>query len=275
VTIGGSTSGLKHRAMSILIHSDTKVGKSTFGNTAPAPRLLLDAEMAYRFLDGEKVFWDPNTEAPPQLGRGRRRPQLDAPVEEVDWVTCVVVLRDYSTFERAYQWLNSGQHHFISVIIDSISELQTKCKDEIAPDGAMKIQMWGDLLTAMERRCRAFRDLTEHPTHPLESVIITAMTQMREGKWRPYLQGQLQVKAPYYFDVIGYLYVDNMPDPMDPSKPPKKVRRMLTVPHTQFEAGERVQGRLPEVLDNPTVPAMLDMVFGPQNAPVAQNGVAQ
>lgn len=273
MTIGGNV--IHGRAMSILVHSDTKVGKSTFGNTAPAPRLLLDAEMAYRFLPGTKVFWDPNVEQPPELGRGRVTPNPQGPIVEVQWETCVVILRDYTTFERAYAWLNSGQHHFISVVIDSISELQTKCKDEIAPDGAMKIQLWGDLLTAMERRCRAFRDLTEHPIRPLRAVVITAMTQMRDSKWRPYLQGQLQVKAPYYFDVIGYLYVETVNDPIDPSKPPTKVRRMLTVPHQMFEAGERVQGRLPEVLDNPTVPVMLDMVFGPQTAPVAQAGVPQ
>ena len=246
------------RAMSILIHSDTKVGKSTFGNTSPAPRLLLDAEMAYRFLPGAKTFWDPMTEAPPQY--------------DGTWETCVVVLRTYGHFERAYQWLNSGQHSFRSVVIDSISELQTKCKDDLTADGRMTIQLWGDLLTAMERTCRGFRDLTEHPTRPLESVVITAMTQMREGKWRPYLQGQLQVKAPYYFDVIGYLYVENVADPNDPSRPPTKVRRMLTVPHQQFEAGERVQGRLPEVVDNPTVPSMLDAVFGP--APANENGAS-
>jgi hypothetical protein len=270
VTIGPPVK--RGRAMSILVHSDTKVGKSTFGNTAPAPRLLLDAEMAYRFLPGNQVFWDPNTEAPPEPGRGRI---ITGEVVDVEWETCVVILRDYGTFERAYAWLNAGQHWFRSVVIDSISELQTKCKDDIAPDGKMKIQYWGDLLTAMERRCRAFRDLTEHPTRPLEAVVITAMTQMRDGKWRPFLQGQLQVKAPYYFDVIGYLYVDSIPDAVDPSKPPTKMRRVLVVPHAQFEAGERVQGRLGEVVDEPTVPKMLDMVFGPETATTTQNGVGQ
>ena len=42
-----------------------------------------------------------------------------------------------------------------------------------------------------------------------------------------------------------------------------QVRRMLTANHPQFEAGERVQGRLPEVMDNPTVEMILDTVFGP------------
>jgi hypothetical protein len=235
--------------MSILVHADTKVGKSTFGNSTPAPRLLLDAEMAYRFLPGEKVFWDPISQAPPRW--------------DGVWETCVVILRTYAEFERAYEWLNSGQHDFRSVVIDSISELQTKCKDDLTADGRMSIQLWGDLLTAMERKCRAFRDLTEHPTRPIEAIVLTAMTQMRDGKWRPYLQGQLQVKAPYYFDVIGYLYVEAVQDLNDPTKAPVKHRKMLVVPHQQFEAGERVQGRLGEVVLDPAVPTMLDTVFGP------------
>ncbi len=238
--------------MSILVHADTKVGKSTFGNTTPAPRLLLDAEMAYRFLPGKKVFWDPISQAPPRW--------------DGEWETCVVILRTYAEFERAYEWLNSGQHDFRSVVIDSISELQTKCKDDLTADGRMTIQLWGDLLTAMERRCRAFRDLTEHPTRPIEAVVLTAMTQMRDGKWRPYLQGQLQVKAPYYFDVIGYLYVEAVADPANPTVAPVKHRKMLVVPHQQFEAGERVQGRLGEIITDPTVPTMLDTVFGPMPA---------
>lgn len=238
----------KGRALSILVHADTKVGKSTFANTAPAPRLLLDAEAAYRFLPGEKVFWDPISQAPP--------------VYDGTWETCVVILRTYHHLVRAYEWLNSGQHPFVSVIIDSISEVQTKCKDDLAADGRMSIQLWGDLLTQMERLIRGFRDLTEHPTNPLQAVVITAMTQQKDGKYRPYVQGQLQVKMPYFLDLIMYMYAETVQDPNDATQPARKVRRGLTVPHVQFEAGERLQGRLPEVVENPNIGTMLDMVFG-------------
>lgn len=236
------------RALSVLIHADTKVGKSTFGNTAPAPRLLLDAEAAYRFLPGKKVFWDPMNEEPPKW--------------DGEWETCVVQCTAYGIFTRALDWLKSGAHPFRSVVIDSITEIQVKCKDDISPDGQMKIQLWGDLLTHMERSMRAFRDLTEHPTNPIESLVVTSMTEMRDGKWRPYVQGKLAVKAPYLFDVIGYMYVQEIHNAQDPTQPPTKMRRLLCAKNAQFEAGERVQGRLPEVVDSPTVPMMLNMVFG-------------
>ncbi len=238
------------RAISVLVHADTKVGKSTFANTAPAPRLLLDAEAAYRFLPGNKVFWDPMTEAPPEY--------------DGTWDTCVAIVRTYGHLVRAYEWLNSGQHPFISVVIDSISEVQTKCKDDLAADGRMTIRLWGDLLTQMERLVRGFRDLTEHPTKPIQAVIITAMTQQRDGKYRPYVQGQLQVKLPYFLDLIMYMYVEEVQDPNDATQAPRKVRRGLTVPHVQYEAGERLQGRLPAIIDNPNVMEMLDSVFGPE-----------
>lgn len=241
----------KGKSLSVLVHADTKVGKSTLGNTAPAPRLLLDAEAAYRFLEpntpDKRIFWDPITQ--------------ECPRWDGVWELCVVQVTTYEHMTRALQWLQSGQHDFRSVVIDSITEIQVKCKEQISMDGPMKIQLWGELLTHMERVCRQFRDLTEHPTRPLEAVVITAMTIQKDGKWRPYLQGQLAVKAPYFFDVIAYLFVQQVGDPNDPTKPAVAMRRMLTAKNDQFESGERVQGRLPDVIDNPTIPMMLDMVF--------------
>lgn len=236
------------RAISIIVHADTKVGKSTFANTAPAPRLILDAEAAYRFLPGKKVFWDPMRDAPPEY--------------DGSWETCVAIVREYSVMVRAYEWLNSGQHPFVSVVIDSISEIQKRCKDQMRSlDEQMDMRKWGALLDHMEWLVRGLRDLTEHPTKPIQAIILTAMTSNREGKWRPYVQGQLSVTMPYFLDVIGYLYKQDVASE-DPSQPAKRVRRLLTANHPQFEAGERVQGRLPDVLDNPTVPMILDMVFG-------------
>lgn len=244
---------LRGRAMSLLVHSDTKVGKSTLGASAPKPMLLLDAEAAYRFLPIPRehmVFWNPLTGPPP--------------VPDGTWSVCVVIVRDYSYMSMAMQYLDAGQHYFKSVVIDSISEIQKRLKDQIRTGNEdMDQRKWGKLLDDMEALCRKLRDLTEHVTTPLEAVVLTAMTEQRDGKWRPYVQGQLRTTAPYFFDVIGYLFVAQVPNPYDPSAPPAEVRRMLVKPHPQFEAGERVQGRLGDYVDNPTLPTMLDQIFGP------------
>lgn len=235
------------RSLSILVHADTKVGKSTFANTAPAPRLLLDAEAAHRFLSGKQIYWDPMTEEPPAPG---------------DWETCVVVVREYATLMRAFEWLNVGRHGFKSVIVDSISEVQKKLKDSIKTlDEEMNFKRWGMMLEHMEKLVRDFRDLTEHPTRPLEAVVLTAMTTNKDGKWRPYVQGQLGVTMPYFLDVIGYMFVQEIPNE-DPTKQPERVRQMLVTPHPQYEAGERVQGKLGQYITNPNVEQMLDAVFG-------------
>lgn len=242
---------MTNRALSILVHSDTKVGKSTYGSTAPKPMLLLDAEAAHRFLPGQKVFWDPMREAPPQ--------------HDGTWDICVVVVREYTVMVKAFEWLNSGQHPFISVVVDSISEIQKRLKDSLRTlDEQMDQRKWGQVLDHMEWLVRGLRDLTEHPTKPIQAVILTSMTTQRDGKWRPYVQGQLATTMPYFLDVIGYMFVQEIPND-DPTQPGYKIRRLLVTPHPQFEAGERVQGRLGEIVDEPTVPKMLDMVFGSDN----------
>lgn len=234
-------------AMSLIVHGGSKAGKSTITNTTFPPRLLIDAEMAYRFLPGVKVFWDPKTEAPPE--------------HNGLWETCVVIVREYADMSKAYEWLNSGQHPFRSLGIDSVSEIQSRCRDQLTASGQMSQQLWGDLLYEMDKLVRGFRDLTEHPINPIEVVVLTAMTQMKDGKYRPYVQGALQVKLPYFLDVIGYLYVAAETDPTDPTKVLAPQRQMLVNPHDMFEAGERVQGRLPNPVRNPTIPEMLALVF--------------
>lgn len=252
------------RALSILVHADTKIGKSTFASTAPKPMLLLDAEAAYRFLPGTKVFWDPMREAPPQRGQGRIDPQ-DPTVYETDWDICVVVVREYTTMVKAYEWLNSGAHPFVSVVVDSISEIQKRLKDSLRTlDEQMDQRKWGQVLDHMEWLVRGLRDLTEHPTRPIQAVVLTSMTTQRDGKWRPYVQGQLATTMPYFLDVIGYMFVQDIPND-DPTQPGYKIRRLLVTPHPQFEAGERVQGKLGEMVDEPSVHKMLDMVFGANN----------
>lgn len=231
------------------------MGKTTLGNTTPTPRLLVDAEAAYRFLPehrepGKMVFWDPHNEEPPEPG---------------EWDVCVVKTFSFGTMVRVWEWLNSGQHPFRSVTVDSISEIQSRAKDDLTTTGRMTQQLWGDLLFDMDKLVRGFRDLTEHPTKPLEAVVLTAMThQQKDGKFRPYVQGQLASKLPYFMDVLGYLYVDHVENPNDPTQPTTPVRKLLVAPHDMYLAGERVNGRLGSFVVNPNVTEMLDVVFGPQ-----------
>jgi hypothetical protein len=249
------------RSLTMLVYGESKVGKSTFAVTAPYPRLMLDVEGGHRFLPINVKYWDPLREEPP--------------LADGTWDTCVVVVHDYDTVLKAYQWLQAGKHQFKSLIIDSISELQVKCMDNIAGVEAMKMQQWGELLRHMGALLRDLRDLTMHPTAPLEAVVLTAMaTPDRDGRYHPYLQGQLKVQAPYFYDILGAISVETVPNP-DPMQPPYKVRRMYVERTDKYEAGERVQGRLGQIVEqeNLGIERMLDLVFGSKPNPLQNEGM--
>jgi hypothetical protein len=238
------------RSLTIMVYGESKVGKSTFAVTAPYPRLMLDVEGGHRFLPINVKYWDPIREEPP--------------VADGTWDTVVVQVREYDVVMKTFQWLQSGKHQFKSLIIDSISELQVKCMDNIAGTEQMKMQQWGELLRHMGALLRDLRDLTMHATQPLEAVVLTAMARKgQDGVYRPYLQGQLAIQAPYFYDILGAITVEQVPNP-DPMQPPYKVRRMYVERTPEYEAGERVQGRLGKVVEQGDlgVERMLDIVFG-------------
>lgn len=229
------------RSWSLLVHGGAKVGKTRFGDTAPAPRLVLDAEGGWRFVDSVKTRWDPQLDAPPAY--------------DGTWDTCIVTVRDYATVQRVYEWLASGQHPFNSVIMDSISEIQQRCVDALVGADQMKTQDWGELLRKMSALVRQFRDLTFHPTKPLEAVIIIAMTRQVNDVYKAYVQGQLATTLPFYVDTIGYLYHEA------DATTGEVVLKMLVADHAQFEAGDRT-GRLGTVIEKPNVVTMLNTIFG-------------
>jgi hypothetical protein len=110
-----------------------------------------------------------------------------------------------------------------------------------------------------------------HPTQPLEAVVLTAMARPgADGRSRPYLQGQLAIQAPYFYDILGAITVETHPNP-DPLQAPIKSRRMYVERTDEYEAGERVQGRLGKIVEqeNLGIERMLDMIFGPKNPTAA------
>lgn len=229
------------RSISLLVHGESKVGKSWLGDSTPSPRLILDAEGGSRFTPSRKVVWDPMTQLPP--------------VDDGTWDTCLVYVHHYDTVVRAFDVLNQGEHPFKSVVLDSISEIQQRCVDSIAGTDIMKIQDWGTLLRKVSDTVRRFRDLTTHVHRPLQAVVLIAMTREVSGKRKPYVQGQLATALPYYMDVTGYLFVQKL-------EGGGTARRLLVTPHDQFEAGERVGGKLGDVVENPNVSTMLDTIYG-------------
>lgn len=239
------------KSLSILIHGPSKAGKSSLAATSPKPLLYLDVEQGAKFLSnlGKIKFWDPKKEPVPK--------------KDDTWDTIVVPVLEYADLEAAYKVLKLGGHPFRGVVLDSVSELQVKLIDKLVGTESMKMQTWGELLRLLGNTMRGFRDLTMHPTNPLESVVITAMSQVdQNGVAHPFLQGKLSVILPYLFDLLGYVRVEEFKHP-DPTKPNYKVRRMYVEATDFAEAGERVQGRLGSIVEQAdmNVEKMIEKVY--------------
>lgn len=224
-----TSSFIKEQTFSMLIHGDAKVGKTSVAATAPKPILVLDAEGGWKFLPLRRVFWDPMQYAPP--------------VNDGTWDVCIVPVRNWDVVQRVFQFMMSGQHPFRSLVIDSITEIQRRCKQNlVSVDKSMEIRDWGRLLDMMDSTIRGFRDMTLHPIMPIQVAVFVAETRHVDNKWRPYMQGQISTSLPYWMDVVSFLFVDNIPDAN--GQPTIKQRKLLVSPHPMYEAGERVRGRL-------------------------------
>jgi AAA domain-containing protein len=225
-----------HERLSALIHGDTKLGKSTLANTAPKPALVLDMEGSWRFTTGRKVYWNPDEE--------------DFPEVDGTWDTCIVHIRDWNMVKRIFDMILDGQIPVVTVVLDSITELQRRLKRNLKPNlDPFKIQDWGVLLDKMDMAIRDFRDLAMVQDISVRCVIFIAESRERSGKWRPHMQGQIADGLPYWVDLCGYMYKFDEED--DEGQVVRSTRQLWIAPHDQFVAGSRVEEFLGEVVEIP------------------------
>jgi hypothetical protein len=244
--------------MSILVHAPSKVGKSTLSSTAPLPMCVLDAEGGWRFIKESgyrsgiplrRIDWDPA--------------QGPAPRWDGTWDVAVVSVTRWQTLDQSYRWLLSAPHDFRTLLFDSVTEAQRRLKKNLVGTEQMKIQDWGTLLVQMDDLIRGMRDLVLMPRTSLQVVMFIAETKMRDGKWRPHMQGQIADALPYFMDIVGYLSREQVAGPDGQATGQKLMKLLISqdlVP--TIEAGERVQGALPDVIHNPNITEMLAAIFG-------------
>lgn len=238
--------------INMIVYGHAKQGKSWLGDTTPAPRVVLDAEAGSRFTPSRKIKWDPVREKPPEPG---------------EWETALVSVLDFRTVQKTFEWLNSGRHPFRSVIIDSISEVQSRIIDEVAGTKQLQLQQWGDILRVGSDVIRKFRDLVANPVRPLDAVVFIAMAAQRPngGSWYPFMQGRLGTVLPYYVDLVGFVAQAQQEDGTF-------IRRLFCGPVPGYETGERLGGKLGQYVEIPDgdmqiISKMLDRVRGvPQKA---------
>ena len=251
-------------SLSVLIHGHSKVGKSTLAATAPFPICIFDAEGSTKFLKIRKRPWNPVREPPPAY--------------DGTWDACIVNVTDIVDIEEGLRWLESGQHHFRSVVLDSVTETQRKLKTKIAGSDALDWPGWDELLRKLDGLVRGIRDLTQHPTNPLLAAVMVCESKAdKGGKLKPNLQGSIAPSVPYWFDIVGYIWTEKVLDPtnlspvLDANGKPVKARKLfISADDPRYEAGERVQGLLPDIIDSPNISQMLVTVFPELAAPTEQ-----
>ncbi len=186
------------QTLTALIHGPSGAGKSWLAATCPKPMLVLDAEGRARYApSGRKIYWNPATEP--------------VPVYDGTWDTCIVAVADYQTVAIVYQVLRSGLHPFVSVVMDSLMEVQRRCIDAMVP--GTKSLDWDDygvLLREIEKKVREYRDLVLIPSNNVRVALF--ITGSHSETYKPLLAGGIREQLPYYIDLVGYLQKIPQPD---------------------------------------------------------------
>lgn len=214
--------------LTALIHGESGVGKSDLADTIPGPRLILDAEGGSEYTPSwPKQIWNPNFPPPGMPGC---EPHLQQVADTVR-----VIVQDWATWDRVHYWLRNGQHPFVSIVLDSLTEIQKRCRDTIRGTEQMQQQHWGQLLIEMETVVRELRDLAKAPYNRLMNVVILALTDLNKDRGRPLVQGSLQVALPGFVDLVGYMFTEPGLDGTSLN------RRILVQPYGTYVAKDRTK----------------------------------
>ena len=225
-----------------VVHGESKVGKTWLASTSPKPLLTIDAEAGgMRFVPGKKIIWNPLVEGVPEAG---------------DWDICQVTANSTIMVETAKDYVRRGKHPFKSIAIDSLSEVQARLKRELDSTGDLDFRDWGKILTKLEDLVMEFRDVVEAQAQ-LESLVIITGTQLQQTevstKYIPMLQGRIANVLPYKIDLCGFLDAVL-------NENGKLERRLIIGPNRKAVAGNRLGGCLPNIIKNPNISTMLEVL---------------
>ncbi len=232
--------------LALAVHGESGSGKSWFADTAPTPRLIFDVEGGVEFTPSRKVEWDP---------------RLEPPKVDGTWDTAVVTVQnDVDVVRRASQWLQTGQHPFESVAVDSLTEYQERVINQIAGTSQPTQQNYGELWRGGRSFVRFLCDLKKHPVKPVQTVVFICETAedgpQERSVMRPALVGKLRRKLAYTVDAMGYMFVT--------ADGAELTHHLQFTPVNNIAAKDRT-GKLGVVMDDPTVTKILETVYdGPQ-----------
>jgi hypothetical protein len=233
--------------LNILVYADSGTGKTTLAGSASEvedmyPVLVVDIEGGTESLR-------------------HTYPNVD-----------VVRVRTWNEMQLLYDTLQSGDHPYKTVVLDSLTEIQKFSMYQIMEDliksnpdrdpDIPSMREWGKNIEQLRRFVRAFRDLDMH-------TIFTALVRVDKNPRtgletrKPMLSGKLADEVAAFLDIVVYYYTKEIfREGADESD---TVRLMLTRKTEDTVAKDR-SGNLPMIVEEPTMSALFDLMY-PTKAP--------
>ena len=231
----------RSRYMNILIYGDSGVGKTTLAGSAAecvdlSPALIIDFEGGTESLV-------------------RRYPGVDQ-----------VRVTTWDEMQKVYDELLRGNSGYSTVILDSLTEIQKFNMYNIMEDlikekpdreiDVPSMREWGKNLEQIRRFVRAFRDL---PMNTIFTALKKDDKNERTGMvtTKPSLSGKMADEVAAFLDIVVYYYIKNVKDNGENLE-----KRLLLTTKTETIIAKDRTGQLPQVIEDPTMQKLFDMING-------------
>lgn len=248
-------------SLSILSYGPAGSGKTTLGLTGPTPTLVLDAEQASKFIPKrKKVIWNPLDGSNP-------------PVYDGKWEYCIVRIDSWDVAKRVMDYLLRRDHPFRTVLLDSVTEIVVKAKEDVNGRNQFQIQHWGRLAQNLSGFLRDLRDESSHPNSPIQILNIIAAEKsfveaddkggvVKEKSIRPLLEGSVKDLISYFYDMTARITLDEVAvDPSNPGAGKRLQQKFFTGRSEEITSKSRAPG-VPAELYDITLKGLLQGVYG-------------
>lgn len=182
----------------------------------------------------------------------------------------------WKEMQEVYNVLYDGNHDYQTVILDSLTEIQKfnmysvmedlmKKRPDLDPD-IPGMREWGKNIEQIRRFVRGFRDLEMN-------TIFTSLVRMEKDQktglttMLPMLSGKLASEVAAFLDVVVYYYVKQIG-----SGEEAEFKRFLLTQKTEQQVAKDRSGRLPMVIEDPTMKKIFEYLSPKQKAAASETG---